>query len=893
MKRDRPRLVATEENNALPVLVIDKKGFVGSALANKLKEQFLVVLVSGKELEFHNNIIHIPFRKKTPIIPDNSYSHIFVFYNGEEEILSMLPALMTKANSSKGKVFFLTPLLNSSKSLFARLSNHLYHAMHVVVYGEVFDELISIGNMVNLFIYQARKYGRLEIPNEGIGKLYPVFINDLLAVIIASAFSQDTIDKRIFVFPRFPISEMTVARIFQKINPTLKIDFSKRKLRNPQYFIPADGKYVFKSYDLENGLRQISLSHQGGESSVPERKITDAPTQKRFSFKTIWLVIIGVFALPLAVILIAFLMGAILLSIALKQAESGKFKSASEYSKFSRNAFAASEFATQNYVVLDVVGATKSNIVQSLRSGKHVSEIGGNLFASLNTFSDIYNQSEKPITPVEFQNALSNTKNSLLKLEEMKAQNQLPQEVVKKLDSAGFMLTLFENTIDTLPTLLGFEGKKKYLVLFQNNMEIRPGGGFIGSYAIADIENGKIPQIKIHDVYDADGKLTTHVEPPYGLKRYGGVTHWFLRDSNFDVDFVTNAAASADLLMRSVGENVDGVIAIDTNFIKNILEVLGTVRVEDYKEDVSADNFYILTQKHAEDNFFPGSTQKKDFLRALLNSMIDKGSSKNNFSYLNLSKAAEKSIKEKHLLMAFSDTAIQEVFSVNNLSSTLRDIKVTGQNSFSDFFGTVDANIGANKGNYYLKRSIAQDIRVTDSGGLEATATITYENTSKKDSKFGGEYKNYLRFLLPNGADLRSIAIDGKNLEIVDAVTNSVNRSVNNALLDQEVEVESSKVGGKEVIAFFMTVPISTTKKVEIRYLPSQAVNINSSAFSYNTMLFKQPGTVEDPYKLTFSYPAKFKAISVENGAIDLGGRVIYETLLSEDREVNLKFSQK
>ncbi len=892
MAKDRPHLVAQEENNTLPILVIDKKGFVASALADKLKEQFLVVLVSGKELEFHRNIIHIPFRRKTPVIPDNNYSHIFVFYHGEDEILSMLPSIIKKANSSKAKIFLLTPLLHSSKAFFARLSNHLYHSIHVIVYGEVFDGNISTGNMVNLFIYQARKYGRLEIPNEGLGKIYPVFIEDLLIVIIAIAFSHETVEKRIFAFPRFAFTEMTVARIFQKINPAIKIDFSKRKLRNPEYFIPPGGKHVFASYDLEKGLRQISIEHLGRESSIPEKKVDKPPTKRRISLKTIWLPAMVLIIAPIGFVLISLMVGTAMFSLAIGKAEDGNFKSASAYSKYARNAFAVSEFTTQNYVLGDIVmGDMKSTAVQNIRTGKHIAEIGRDLFVSLNTFSDIYN--EVPVSSAEFKRTLSNTKNSLLKLEEMKAQNQLPEYLTKKIDSVEYLLTLFENTIDTLPALLGYEGKKKYLILFQNNMELRPGGGFIGSYAIADFENGRTEEIKIHDVYDADGKLTTHVEPPYALKRYGGVTHWFLRDSNFDINFVTNAAASADLLKRSTGESVDGVIAIDTNFIKNILEAVGKVRVGDYNEDVTAENFYMLTQKHAEDNFFPGSTQKKDFLRALLNALIDDVSTRKEISYLDLAKSIEKSAKEKHLLFAFSDQSIQEVFSVNNLSDGIQDKRKKEQNSFTDFFGTVDANIGANKGNYYMRRSIAQNIKVTGSGGLETTAEITFENTSKKDSKFGGDYKNYLRFILPEGADLRSVVINGKQLEILEADTNTANRTVNDPLATGEVEIETSRVENKEVVAFYIVVPVSSTRKVEIRYIPSQTININSPAFSYSLRVNKQPGTVADPYKLTFSYPEKFKPIQFGNGTIDLGGRVVYEALLSEDREVNIKFSQK
>src|ERR1039457_2682784 len=101
-------MVSSEISQKLPLLIIDKKGKLGTSLAEKFKEQFLIVLVSGRELDVHENIIHIPYRKKIPLIPDNVYSHIFVIYNGEKEILDMLSSFVKKADETNSKLFFIT-----------------------------------------------------------------------------------------------------------------------------------------------------------------------------------------------------------------------------------------------------------------------------------------------------------------------------------------------------------------------------------------------------------------------------------------------------------------------------------------------------------------------------------------------------------------------------------------------------------------------------------------------------------------------------------------------------------------------------------------------------------------------------------------------------------------
>lgn len=895
MDSARAHLVTTVEEKNLPVLIIDKKGVVGASLAHKLKEQFLVVLVSGNALEFHKNIIHIPYRRKIPVIPDNTYSHIFVLYNGEEEVLAILPTLVKKANEASGKMIFLTSLAHGSSGLYKHLENHLYYSMKVILYGEVFDEDIRLPNMVNYFIYQARRQGRLEIPNEGLGKLYPVYLHDLLAVIIATAFAHETTKSILLAYPRTPFTEMSVARVFQKINPEIKIDFNRRKLRNPKYIFPTEGEYVFNSYNLEHGLKQISISSERGESTYRREKPKAPPAQKlKISVRALLLSILTVFVAPLVLALVAAVTGGIFLATALSQTEKGEFRSASYSAKNAKVSFTAAETLGVNYFPGDLLmPELKEEYVTQLRTGKKVSVIGEDLFSTLSILSGIFVDERDKKSDIDIYSAIASTKSSLLQLEELKAQNQLPDNVQKRLEEMSYMLTLFENTIEFLPELMGFEKPKKYLLLFQNNMELRPGGGFIGSYGIVNFDKGKMGKIQIHDVYDADGKLKTHIEPPYALRRYGGVSHWFLRDSNFDIDGTTNAAAAADILKRSTGESVDGVISIDTNFIKNLLAVMGPVEVADYKETVTADNFYMLTQKHAEDNFFPGSTQKKDFLRALLNSMLTKLSSGEERSYLQIVKALEKSLKEKHMILAFPDESIQKMMTASNLSGTLWDKRRREENSFSDFFGVVDANIGGNKGNYYLKRDVAQSVTVSDSGQLFGEATITYENTSKKDSKFGGDYKTYTRFILPSGADLRTVSVDGRRVEIIEAITNPTQYTSKSFVAPSALEIESTKVDGKEVVGFVVSVPYSSTKKVTISYVAPQAINTSSSVFSYNLRLFKQPGTDEDPYSLTLNYPNRFIPVGQGPEIINLGGKLSYETKLNEDKDIKIQFSKK
>src|SRR5277367_2534112 len=120
MEQNRPLLITSEEIAKLPILIVDKKGVVGSALAKILRDQFLVVIVTAHDVEKHDNVIHVPYHKRVPMIPDNAYSHIFVIYNGEPEIVDMMPAFEEKAEAVKARFLFVTSLLYSTPKLFVR-----------------------------------------------------------------------------------------------------------------------------------------------------------------------------------------------------------------------------------------------------------------------------------------------------------------------------------------------------------------------------------------------------------------------------------------------------------------------------------------------------------------------------------------------------------------------------------------------------------------------------------------------------------------------------------------------------------------------------------------------------------------------------------------------------
>lgn len=896
MEQNHPVLVASEENDQLPILIVDKKGMIGNALSKVLREQFLVVVVSGHTIEKHDNVIHVPYHKKLPLIPDNTYSHIFIVYNGERELLEMLSVFEEKVHGNYAKLFFITSLLLSSAKLFAGIRNPSFPLLQTVLYGETFDNNLIEPNEINFFIHQARSTGRIELPKEGLGKLYPVLLDDVVTSLVSLAFAIERPKETIFLFPHHTFTQVSLARMLQKIEPLIKVDFKNKKVTSREIYIPHKGLYFFRDYHLEERLHKIDLTREKQMKKGTVRKLPKPeldPEEKQTRSKLFFIALFAIFIAPILLVMFITLAGYGGISLSLKQLEQGNLETATTAAKFSQGAFQSVQMLSPTLLLPKAVlpGPTQA-FVSSIELGKSVTETEIALLQSFQVLHSIYK--EQSLDPKnDFLKSLATVKNAFLNMQKLEAENKLPPPIMKKLTSFTDMLNITEGTIDTWPTLFGFENKKTYLMLFQNNMELRPGGGFIGSYGLLSIKNGKSDKLQIHNVYDADGQLKEHVEPPYGLRRYLGVSHLFLRDSNFDPDFIRNSALAQQLLQKETGQKVDGVIAIDTAVLKNLIGILGSVDMPDYHQTVTADNFYLVTQTHAEKNSFAGSTQKQDFLRSLTNALMNKLLSEKHLPYQRLTQLATEAILQKHLLFAFSDQSVQNVFSVNGLSSTLQDDRTSKTNTAFDYTGVVDANVGTNKANFYVKRSLVQSVKIDGSGGLQATASATYTNTSTKISPFGGEYRDFVQFIIPESATFDDVLIDNKSVEYSAAITDPDVFTSEGFTPPPGLEVQESTELGKKVIGFFFIVPQGQTKTVSISYNTDYVIDTRQAVFTYDMHIFKQPGTVADPYQLWISYPPSFNVVVTDKRLSDVGGKLGYSGALVQDTDVSATFSKK
>jgi len=884
------------QSSSKPILIVDKNGELGSALSSRLAAASLTIFVSSKEHK-DKNVITIPFLKKIPKIPNNSFSTIIIVYSGESELEQAIPSFIKKARETEAKLVLVVSIFHFKEKI-AEVLFKLYEHSQVIVVGDVFPSIELAKTPVNQLLREVKTDHRVVLLRDGLELLYPVSLSDTVKSIESAIFTISE-DRQVFaIIPKHPLTELSFVRLIQKRYPLLQLDFVRGSSSN-SYSLPKAAIPSLVENNIDKELQKLDLAPSTKKQVVTLKKINQGSSRTKLkkSHRSLFFLLsltFFVLALPFLVTLATAVGGGFLLKQAKLQVENGELADALRSSQSAASLLTLSNdtVATVRAVVGTIGLSSQIAPFENLiHSGKEVAEASTEFLQAGIQLQKILTASGQS-TKEDFLLAIGTLKEAALSLQAIEAEDELPSSYKKSLDAFSKPLALMVNLLDTSPKLLGFEGKEQYLLLFQNNFELRPGGGFIGSYGLLQVDHGKIASLKINDVYDSDGRLKASIDPPFGLRRYMGSPHWFLRDSNFDPDFSQSASQAASFLKLETGENVSGVIGLDVSFLSSLLDATGPISLPDYKKTLTKDNFYLMTQSQVENNFFPGSTQKKDFLRSAEAELM-KRIEERNFSYQKMLTVLTAAVEEKHLLFAFLDPTIQKLFLINNLSGSLKDTRTADPSTYLDSVGINEANIGQNKSNYYLKRSIDQDITIDGEGVVSGVTAVGYLNQSSARTPFGGDYKAYLRLLVPQGAVLTSVQIDKSNEQVVEAETDP-NRYLSKSFRPPNgLEVDRKDQGGKTQYGLYLIVKAGEAKRISLSYTLPIKLDLTQDKWTYSLKTIKQQGTLNDPYRLTVNYPLAVRLFTASGGVNDLGGKAILETDLSKDKVSVFTFVSK
>jgi hypothetical protein len=421
---------------------------------------------------------------------------------------------------------------------------------------------------------------------------------------------------------------------------------------------------------------------------------------------------------------------------------------------------------------------------------------------------------------------------------------------------------IFSDTYGSLPKIVswfsGFDRPRYFLVLLQNNTELRPTGGFIGSFAVVRVTSAKPEVLWIDDSYNIDrfaqGKMSEPAPEPF--RTLLKVPQWYFRDANWDPNFPSSAAKAVDLFFQEIEYRpqklptfaFDGVIAVTPELISETIRILGPLRVEGV--EYAADTFTEQLEERVEydyQSFGEEKYERKQVLGLLAKDLREKVVSSGLSQKIALYQAVMRLLEEKHILVFSTDKDVQMFLTERGYGG---EVQRTTEDQ--DYFFVIDANMGSLKTDAVMEREVEYSLA---SGGSSAKSVLLLRYINKgvvADWKTKA-YQSYTRVYLAPG--VRDVTV-GRRIS-------------SEQTPPEEIPFVVEEENGKVSIAFTVSVPLLGMKEYVISYIPPEKVQSRLKKGKYSLILQKQPGTKPSKLNVDIKIPPVVKSWNREEWTKD------------------------
>jgi hypothetical protein len=412
------------------------------------------------------------------------------------------------------------------------------------------------------------------------------------------------------------------------------------------------------------------------------------------------------------------------------------------------------------------------------------------------------------------------------------------------IDNAANLFVNAQPLLINFPKLLGEPKEQRYLVLFQNDKELRSTGGFITAYAQFRFVRGKAILEKADDIYAMDEVLTKKFPaPPEITKFHKGVYNLNIRDSNLSPDLVTSMKQFEELYAAVRGkETIDGIWLVDTHVLVEALKILGPMNV--YGREFSAEIDKRCDCPKAVYELEDYSTRpvnyiredRKDIIGVLLRDLLQKALGVSPSQYWGqLFQMLIAQINEKHVMAYFHDADIQKAAESFNMAGRIMTASESAavlkyqEGQGWDYLHVNNSNMGGAKSNMFVSDKMTKDTTVNSDGTITTKLTIDYKNPypgSDCGLESGGlclnaPLRNWVRVYTPAGSKL---------VESQGSISPKDSKPV---------AMDAYDSLGKTVFEGFLIVNPMGTAKLELTYTSP----VKSADGKYRVLIQKQPGT--------------------------------------------------
>lgn len=398
--------------------------------------------------------------------------------------------------------------------------------------------------------------------------------------------------------------------------------------------------------------------------------------------------------------------------------------------------------------------------------------------------------------------------------------------------------------IKVLPELLGQPDSKKYLIIFQNDKELRPTGGFLTAYAIFRIDKGVIHVEQSEDIYKLDASVKNKDKAPEPILKYlPKVYELNLRDSNLSPDFQESMKDFREIYDRAGNKvDVDGIVALDTNALVAAMTILGDIEVNGktftIKNDPACDCPQVIYELEKEAGTQVGYIRedRKSIIGDLMFAIMNKAFSSSPSQYWGpLVQVMFGQIAQKHILFSLENKDAQKGLSAVNAAGEIKPFD-------GDYLHINEANFGGAKSNLFVDQNVEQEYKISKDGTISKTVTVSYKNPHKPSNCnleqvailcLNAPWRNWVRVYVPEGSKLTDSS-------------------------GSEVKMSTYKDLGKTVFEGFTVIRPLGVGKFSVTYTLPFKLDSDSPL---PLMIQKQPGTAEDEYTIKVNGKLKEKFI--------------------------------
>jgi hypothetical protein len=389
---------------------------------------------------------------------------------------------------------------------------------------------------------------------------------------------------------------------------------------------------------------------------------------------------------------------------------------------------------------------------------------------------------------------------------------------------------------EILPPIAGYPEEQTYLFLLQNNTELRPTGGFIGTYGILKVKDAEITSFKTDNIYNLDDPVqkSLNIEPPVALQKYLKAERWFMRDSNWSPDFPTSAEKALWFYAKENGseKNIDGVIATTPDMIKSLLKLTGEIKVNGIT--FTEANFVETLQYQVEQGYYRqgiSESDRKEVIGAMADELMNRLMNFPQKRWGELWQVIGDNITQKQLLFYSKQPSLQSMINQENWGGNVRPTTT------EDFLMVVDANMASLKSDPGVKRTIDYTVDQTDDG-VYGDVTITYDNQGTFNWK-STRYRTYTRVYVPKGSQL----IEQSGVMLNDSLSGG-----------KSGQAEVYDEFDKTAIAGFISIEPKTTGQLHYRYKLPATVADTTNGNRYSLIIEKQAGTTSHTLNVNLSF---------------------------------------